>query len=322
MRDARRDGTRDPAAGAGAGTDEQDVTPPADVLLTLARLRLEPVSFAPVGGFPRWRPGRMTFRVDLTDGSVVKVRRVTRTARPRSAAALVRALADPRMPAPLAMEGRVTVERWVEGDSLDHADVTVRHLHDAADLLADLHGRLDVPGHRFRRDGATGPLRDRTLATLHDLRQCDLLTATERRELSARIRHDLPDRADRGVVHGDLCPGNLVVTGLGTLVSIDNERVRIDFLDQDAARTWTRWPMTPEQERIFVARYREHGRPRASQATDDAWRICATAKSAATLRRTPGTGTAVARALLERLHARLSAGGSAASRSPRARSNP
>ena len=282
-------------------------TPPADVLRVLDRLGMAPVAFTPVGGFPRWHVDRITFRVDLADGTTVKVRRVTKAARPTRAAALVRALDDPRLAPPLAMEGRVAVEAWVAGTPLQPTTITTQRVHEAADLLASLHARSDVPGHPFRRTGSVAPVRERALRHLAELHTGGVLHAHERQELTARIGRDLPIRATRGVVHGDLCPDNLVVTDDGALVSVDNERVRIDFLDHDLARTWTRWPMTRDHEREFFARYRAHGRDAPPRATEDAWRICTTVKSACTLRRTPDTGAALARTLLDRLFEHLHA---------------
>ena len=275
--------------------------PAVDVLALLAELGLEPRSFTLIGGYPRWDTGRVTYRVDLADGSTVKVRRVVKTARPTRAAALVRTLADPRLPAPLALSGRVSVERWVDGIPLDCVVVHSTHLCAAADLLADLHRRRSLPDRRFVRTGPVAPLRSRTFEHLDRLLAEGLLDRREHDALAASVERDLPTRAARGVVHGDLCPANLVVTPDGQLVSIDNERVRINFLDHDLARTWTRWPMTPEEEHTFESRYREQGGSLPAQPAQLAWRVCTTVKSASTLRGTPGTGPDTARALLERI---------------------
>jgi len=282
-------------------TDRSVAPPAADVLGLLAELGLEPRSFTLIGGYPRWDAGRVTYRVDLADGSTVKVRRVVKPARPTRAAALVRTLADPRLPAPLALSGRVSVERWVDGIPLDRFMVRSTHLCAAAELLADLHGRRSLPDRRFVRTGGVAPLRSRTFERLDRLHAEGLLDKREHHALGACVERDLPARAARGVVHGDLCPANLVVTPAGALVSIDNERVRITFLDHDLARTWTRWPMTPEEEHTLESRYREQGGSLPAQPAQFAWRVCTTVKSASTLRRTPGTGPETARALLERV---------------------
>jgi len=281
---------------------DRGVAPPsADVLDLLTELGFDPVSFQLIGGYPRWHAARATYRVDLADGRTVKVRRVVKTARPTHAAALVRTLADPRLPAPLALSGRVSVEPWVEGIPLDRDVVRAEHLRAAADLLADLHQRRSLPDRRFVRTGAVAPLRSRAFGLLERLDAAGLLDPREHHTLAACIERDLPLRATRGVVHGDLCPANLVVTPSGALVSIDNERVRIHFVDHDLARTWTRWPMTTEEEHTLESRYREHGGSLPERPAQLAWRVCTTVKSASTLSDTPVSGPDTARALLARV---------------------
>ncbi|MFN8027391.1 MAG: phosphotransferase [Acidimicrobiia bacterium] len=130
---------------------------------------------------------------------------------------------------------------------------------------------------------------------LDDLHAAGLLDEPERAEFARRIEVDLPDRAARGIVHGDLCPANLVAVDPGGLVSIDNERVRIHFVDHDLARTWTRWAMTPDEEREFAQRYHAHGRTPLERRTADAWRVCTVVKSASTLRHTPDSQDCPAR---------------------------
>jgi aminoglycoside phosphotransferase (APT) family kinase protein len=275
--------------------------PEPDVVQALAALGLEPRSFAPIGGYPRWRAGRVTYRVELTSGRVVKVRRVTRPGQPTQAAALVRALADPDLPAPLVITGLVMIEDWVDGVPLAEIRVSGREIDAAADLLGRLHARTSIPGRRFRRVGPVGPLLTTTLDRIDALTERGALTRTEARRLVSEVRRGLPERGARGPVHGDLCAENLVLASDGRVVSIDNERVRIDFLDFDLARTWTRWPMPERWRARFERRYAEWGRPVPVPVEAAAWRVSATVKSAMTIRTTPGTGPKLARARLERL---------------------
>lgn len=277
------------------------VVPEPDVVRALHDLGFEPSSFTPIGGYPRWRQGRVTYRVELTSGDVVKVRRLTRTLAPKRAARLVAALDDPDLPAPLFLEGRVTVERWIDGDSLATIGARSRDVDGAADLLARLHARTLVPGHAFRRVGSLVPLYEKTCARIDALQDVGLLTRGEQRRLVKELRGGLPARATRGVVHGDLCAHNLVVTADGRVVSIDNERVRIDFLDLDLARTWLRWPMSTREHARFERRYASWGRPVPEGSEAASWRVCAAVKSAITLRGTPSVGRDLARAQLDRL---------------------
>jgi hypothetical protein len=85
------------------------------------------------------------------------------------------------------------------------------------------------------------------------------------------------------------------------VVSIDNERVRIDFLDYDLARTWVRWPMPAASHDRLERRYATWGRTPPGPTEAGAWRLCAAVKSAFTLRGTPTVGPARARAQLDRV---------------------
>lgn len=277
------------------------VAPQADVLRVLADLGLEPRSFTPVGGYPKWRRGRVTYRVELESGDAVKVRRLTRTRAPRRAELVVRALDDPDLPVPLALDGRVTVERWVDGVPLSTITPTMPQIEAAADLLGRLHAHASVPGRPFRRVGSLAPLLAKSERHIGALRERDLLTEVEARALVARLRDGLPERAMRGVVHGDLCAENLVVTRDDRLVSIDNERVRIDFLDFDLARTWVRWPMPAPARARFDRRYSTWGRSVPGADETAAWRVSAAVKSALTISGTPDVGHDRARAQLDRL---------------------
>jgi len=275
--------------------------PEADVSRALAELGLEPRSFTPIGGYPRWRRGRVTYRVDLARGGVVKVRRVTRPRTSLGAALLLRALEDPDLAAPLFAAGRVTIEQWVDGVSVGTHRPAAAHVDGAADLLGRLHARTALPDRRFHRVGSTEPLRTKTLRRLDALRDARLLSSGEARRLIAALDAGLPDRAGRGPVHGDLCAENLVVAPGGRVVSIDNERIRIDFLNYDLGRTWVRWPMPAPTYARFERRYATWGRTPPAPTEAAAWRVCAGTKSAFTLRGTPDTGPELARAQVERV---------------------
>ena len=155
--------------------------PEPDVLQALAELGLEPCSFTPIGGYPRWRAGRVTYRVELTSGRVVKVRRVTLPCQLTQAAALVRGLDDPDLPAPLLITGLVTIEEWVEGCRSPLIRLTARDIDAAADLLGRMHACTSVPGRRFHRVGSVAPSQRRRAITSTALRGRGALTRVPRR---------------------------------------------------------------------------------------------------------------------------------------------
>ena len=70
-----------------------------------------------------------------------------------------------------------------------------------------------------------------------------------------------------GVVHGDICPENMVIDGHDNLRVIDNDSIAQRAREFDLARLWYRWPMTIDQREAFddgyglsdvLACYREH----------------------------------------------------------------
>ena len=76
-----------------------------------------------------------------------------------------------------------------------------------------------------------------------------------------------------------------MVTAAETIVSIDNEAVRIDFLPYDLSRTWCRWPMSASTWERFRRRYSEGGTPSPEPAEEAAWRIVAAVQGADRWRR-------------------------------------
>jgi aminoglycoside phosphotransferase (APT) family kinase protein len=249
----------------------------ADVLDALAALDAEPVGAATIGG---WRAGRATYRFTLSDGRVVKARQLQSQARTKRAATLTTAIGDARLPAPLAVVGRVVIDAWVEGTSLSGQAMTDAHVDAAVDMLGFLHSLEQVPGHRFRRYQSSTALAARFERQLRDLVAGGVVKRGEQRRLASAVRDGLPARAARGVIHGDLRPENLVVTTGGGLVSVDNEAVQIDFLDHDLGRTWCRWPMPRSLWSRFLTRYARWGRPAPDPVMERAWRSVAAVKGA------------------------------------------
>jgi thiamine kinase-like enzyme len=60
-----------------------------------------------------------------------------------------------------------------------------------------------------------------------------------------------------GLVHGDVCPENLVVDASGRLRVIDTDSLAVRAKEYDLARTWYRWPMTREERGTFEDGYPE-----------------------------------------------------------------
>lgn len=243
----------------------------AALLAALWELRIEPCAVAPVVSDPPWRPPS-AYRVVAADGRAVKVR-ISQDARLAARNALLAAhLDDPAVAAPIARVGRVTVERWVEGQPLSEMRLFGRHVDDAGALLGRIHGFPGLPGERLpqqRRIGGVIEKVDRHVAELVD---DGLLTRLEAAHLRRIVAGALPSTSAWGLVHSDICPQNLVVRPDGTVVSIDNERLGRGFFEADLARTWYRWPMSARTWIRFEGSYRA-GRSPVGLKEQHAWRV-------------------------------------------------
>jgi thiamine kinase-like enzyme len=231
------------------------------------------VSAAPVTRLPR------TYLVSTKVGSLVKIRFGRREDVTERAAALSAAVADKRVPAPIARVGRVTAETWVEGSVLSSIRLSARHLDAAADLLAHLHRFQGVPGEYLPRYQLTRPIHQRAERQLTELAGAQVVPQSNLPELRSILDGGLPARARWGLVHGDLCAENLVWRTDGTLVSIDNEAIGRGFIEYDVARTWYRWPMPASAGARFERSYRAAlGINAPSHVEQRAWRLAAVLK--------------------------------------------
>jgi hypothetical protein len=249
-----------------------------DVAAVLERLGPAVVDAVRITGLPDRTTGRATFRVVLEDGRVLKVRRLIRAAKGVRFARLLEALASPRFPPVLALDGRVCVEPWVEGTPLSELPLRREQLREAAEILAAVHATARV-GQRALGPRPTGPLLRRTARRLVALGDAGALT---RREVAALVEAAVraaPARAAVGVVHTDFCAENLVQDLAGRLVVVDNEGLRVDFLDFDLARTWYRWPMPAADWSVFLAHYTGSRRSLPEPGSEPFWRIAVLAKS-------------------------------------------
>lgn len=259
-----------PAVGFGAVVGE-------DILAALCSAGLCGVAAVPVTGLPG--TSAATFRITLADGNLVKVRRCTRPERLRRAAALLQALNHDQLPAVRFLAGRIAIEDWIVGTPLGERALSPGHLDRAAALLADLHTTPSLAGQALLKSRTTRPLRQQAELHLARLEAAAALTPKQCRNLSALLhRHD-PGRAVVGLTHNDFCGENLVERDGGKLYAIDNEGLRLGFLEFDLARTWYRWSLPDEAWQRFLSGYSTRcAEPIAANAPF--WRITAVVKSA------------------------------------------
>lgn len=289
----------------------------ADVAAVLAGIGARATGAVRITGLPSSRSDHATFRVTLDDGRVVKTRRLSRAGKARRFVGLARGLASAQLAPILAHEGRICVEGWIDGVPLSALPPCGERLRAAADLLGALHATRRLQGRRVARRGAPARVLQRAERQLGRLAAAAVLTPARAAELARVLRSATPARAPIGLIHGDFCAENLVEDARGRLVAVDNESLRLDFLDFDLARTWARWPMPDPDWDAFLARYaRWRGEP-VDAAAAPFWRAAAIVKS---LHLRTARRTALRDAPLRRLDELLAGLGAGAQ--PLARSRP
>ncbi len=123
---------------------------------------------------------------------------------------------------------------------------------------AHLGSRPSLPPGRLGRTAAGDDARSHRRVA----RGRGVLTRAEARRLVGRTSRAGFPSARRGARYtATSAPRTSSSRPTGASISIDNERVRIDFLDFDLARTWTRWPMSVRKRARFERRYATWGRP-------------------------------------------------------------
>jgi Ser/Thr protein kinase RdoA (MazF antagonist) len=193
---------------------------------------------------------RSVYRVDLDSGRTIKARLVPDEDTARRLLAICRDLPDAFARA-FSCAGTVLLEDWVDGEELKDRPPSDAQLVEAGSLLAQLHATPVVAGRRVHGMRSTGVWRERADAGL-----LQILAAGEIAKEDALLIRGALDRLDPGqaifgLAHTDLCGENMVVDRAGRLRVVDNERVGVDALGFDVARTWYRWALGgPAWERL------------------------------------------------------------------------
>ena len=242
-----------------------------EIVNTCRQLGFTPLTSELITTFAQHRSGRKAHRVTTNANSVVKVRclseewRVERLCRMRNSTAGV------RLSPMLARRGRVMVEDWIQGHTLDHFPSEDDTLRKAASLLARLHScRVDdsPPG--------SGISPELVQERLDWLRHRAILEQSQLRALESVFENSSAWRGQRGLIHGDFCGENLVQDVDGEVWSVDNENLDLDFLDYDVGLSWYRWPLPPEQWKGFLNYYERFSQRTVSDL--DFWKAVAVVK--------------------------------------------
>jgi aminoglycoside phosphotransferase (APT) family kinase protein len=210
-----------------------------------------------VRALSRIRPaasGRAVYRIDLEAGRTIKARRLNDEATARRLFEIRAELPTAFAPA-FCQHGRVLLEEWIEGEELGDACPDAAQLAEAGALLAQLHARTTLAGEALHAWRSTRSWREQTEQGLASLVAAAALEARAGRGIGAALARLDPQRALVGLVHSDFCGENLLIDGSGRLRVIDNERLRVDALGFDLARSWYRWALPPPAWERFESAY-------------------------------------------------------------------
>lgn len=225
-----------------------------DLAWLAEELHAEVVSAEPVSPLRGLGHPRTAFRVDLSDGRRVKLRRLSEVGEAAELERLLAALAPIGFPQVLARRARCLVLEWIPGRLLSDEPEAAGWIDAAGALLGRMHRTCPEGAALPAARPATAEL-DRCDSQLAALVAAKRLTRPEADALAGAIVRNTPERPTHGIVHGDFAPENLVIDAAGALHAIDNEVVRIGILDLDLARTWSRWPMPGRSWVSFLAAY-------------------------------------------------------------------
>jgi thiamine kinase-like enzyme len=200
---------------------------------------------------------RSVYRVDLESGHTIKVRCFEDEEIARRVFEIRCELPDGFARA-FARYGAVLLEDWIEGESLENTPPSDAHLFEAAALLAELHAKKTVVGQPLHGLRSTAAWRNTAERCLREICAVGALDEPDALLIRDALQRLDPQRAIFGLAHTDFCGENMVVDRTGRLRVVDNERVGIDALGFDVARTWYRWALPgPAWERfrsVYAAR--------------------------------------------------------------------
>lgn len=235
-------------SGARFDTDEHGIAEARSVLENCGlQYRQIATLSPPASGRKR---GRYTVRVDLTDGSTIKLRCLG-SVEEASRLADIRSRLDPAFAPVIARHGSMLLESWIDGEELSLTRAAARAEETGA-ILGRLHAtELPAKPPPFATRGRRERARD-ALATLAESR---IISVAMSQALQAELLRTDPREVPQVLVHLDYCPENLVVDFDGGLHVVDNEWIGVDAPGVDLGRTYARWPMTAEVWERFLAGY-------------------------------------------------------------------
>ena len=220
---------------------------------------------------------RRTFKIQLTDGRVMKGRIVRDAATASRMQRWLPALPEERFPRLLATRGAATLEAWCSGHPCREVDDSIMETSGA--LLGEIHGLLEREEVSSSDDRLASWFED-IERWIEELRRGGSLGDEYAGRVLERAAETRPERATWGLRHGDFCGENLVIGDRG-ICCIDNVTVAPGILESDLAQTFYRWPMTTQERECFLLGYRRHALPTTFLDHEGFWMIAAALRAAA-----------------------------------------
>lgn len=229
---------------------------------------------------PSDRLHRASFRLRFADGRVLKGRRFDSEDEAARVWALSRLLDRRHFPDIVARQGKAVLVEWVEARAWDEMRPPLRLYEQLGEVLGALHC-VRLPDAAATGRGVTLDSWQRRLrGNLAQLVRLNVLSDQEEELATELAMQVAPIQLETGVVHGDFCSENIVVTSGGRAWIVDNERLSIDAPAYDLARTWYRWPMDPDGQGAFLRGYSRQRSPNDFREHFSFWVIAVLSEAA------------------------------------------
>jgi len=197
---------------------------------------------------PSPHASRCAFRVRLSDGRTVKLRRLSREEDAETLCRLRESLPVGFVPV-LARTKAFLLEPWIEGRRLRGS--AEKRLAQASTLLRALHGaRSPIPA-------LPSAYVDEVELGLEELRRARTLSRTSMMQLHDLALGSRPHEVRETLLHLDFCAENIVIAPDDAMWVIDNETVAMGPVPLELARIRHRWRMSDAAWRRFLASYGE-----------------------------------------------------------------
>lgn len=229
-----------------------------DLQILVRQLGIEIDSAEEITCLTSARQRKASFKLTLTDGRLFKARRFRTLDRFSSAVALAPFIEDLHFSRIVAAHGMASIEQWIAGSPLSADAVSERQANWAGALLGQLHTITDLPPDLLARAPAGSWYNNKINTHLTALVARGALEPALAEKIFELALERQPATFDVGLIHGDFCADNMVISDNGEIFVVDNESLGLGAFDYDIARCLTRWPMNEALRKAFVEGYQRH----------------------------------------------------------------